>query len=333
MVADERWIAVIGRAESGEVALDQAPASRPSAPAGRSRRRRFRGRAAARGTPRSRPRRAARPSRRSRISSTRQSSGKGQPRHDRRRPAAASAAGIDDDAALVETARCRCRSARRAPAASRRRRCRAASRAACAAPRRRQARSACRSRALHGAGWPARRPAGGCGADAETPAQRGEMPRPRARSRALRPTVPADATGSRTVSGSLERQADAAEAAPGAAVQVEKAEMQAGGHSYGDGIRHLPPSGCIMQHHGSLGARRHDNGFPRVGKRPKAGAPTLVPRPTAKRGQGERDERAKEQSLFRSRDRRAAGKRSCRNGATRTAGSGANTRPTAGRAR
>ncbi len=46
--------------------------------------------------------------------------------------------------------------------------------------------------------------------------------------------------------GLAQRQADAAESTAAAAVQVEKAEMQAGRHFYGDGIRHMPPNGCIM---------------------------------------------------------------------------------------
>ena len=62
--------------------------------------------------------------------------------------------------------------------------------------------------------------------------------------------------------GLAQRQAEAAEAPPGAAVEVEEAEMQAGGHSYGNGIRHLPPMGASCMHHGSLGARGHDSRFP-----------------------------------------------------------------------
>ena len=66
--------------------------------------------------------------------------------------------------------------------------------------------------------------------------------------------------------GFAQRQADAAEAASGIAIEIEEAKMQAGGHSYGDGIRHLPPDGCIIHASRSLGARGHDSRFRRRGK-------------------------------------------------------------------
>ena len=65
-----------------------------------------------------------------------------------------------------------------------------------------------------------------------------------------------------------ERQTDAAEAASGLAVRIKEAKMQASGHFYGNGIRHLPPSGCII--HGRLGARTHDSRFHRQGKRARS---------------------------------------------------------------
>ena len=65
--------------------------------------------------------------------------------------------------------------------------------------------------------------------------------------------------------GLAERKSETAEPAPGAAAGIEKAEMETGGHAYGNGIRHLPPVGCII--HGRLGARTHDSRFHRQGKR------------------------------------------------------------------
>ena len=125
---------------------------------------------------------------------------------------------------------------------------RAAGRAACAAPRRPQARSACRSRGRHGAGSPARPPGGGgSGCRGARTAWRDGKPRARfpglrRRSRRARDSVT-------TVSGSLSGRPMLPKRRPDCAVRIEKAKMQAGGHFYGNGIRHLPPSGCIIMHH------------------------------------------------------------------------------------
>ena len=141
--------------------------------------------------------------------------------------------------------RCRCRNACRAPAAPRRPPGRAAGRARCAAPRRRRERSGCRSRGPDGRGWPAPPPDG----DASGCRGRGTAFRDagrRARSRVPRPAWPNDAPGWPAVSGSLSGRPMLRKSTAAAAVQVEKAEVQAGRHFYGDGIRHMPPNGCIM---------------------------------------------------------------------------------------
>ena len=154
-------------------------------------------------------------------------------------------AGIDDDAAVLEAGY-----ADAGPAAARQQRRVAVDverqvDAAYAARRRRQARSACRSRGRRGAGSPVR----------STRRCWARMPRclqSVARCAAARSLsgpsteVSPERDSLTTVSGWLSGSPRLPNRRPALPLGIEKTEMETGGHAYGNGIRHLPPVGCII---------------------------------------------------------------------------------------
>ena len=198
---------------------------------------------------------------------------KGQPRHDRWRPAAAVIARIDDDAALGEAG-----DADAGPVAARQQRRVAAGVEGQAVERAQSRRD--RERDLRAGAEPG--VAGDCFFDDEP------VPGPDAEAACHGGEVRGSAIAFRTDDDSLarprqrhhgfglaQRQAKAAEATAAAAAGVKKAEMEAGGHSYGNRIRHLPPGGCIICITEVLGARRYDSGFHLQGKPPGLPQPEM----------------------------------------------------------